>query len=98
MRRAAKVDANQPEIVAALRGIGADVQHLYTLGEGCPDILVGYRGNNWLFEIKTKSGKLTEDEAEWHDKWRGQVHIVRTPEQAIELVSGYDSPAQAPPF
>ena len=50
-----RVDMNQPEIVADLRGIGATVQHLHMVGKGCPDILVGFRGNNWLFEIKTLS-------------------------------------------
>ena len=34
MRRAAKVDANQREVVAALRGAGASVQLLHAVGEG----------------------------------------------------------------
>ena len=48
----ARVDANQPVIVAALRAIGATVQHLHAVGQGCPDILVGYDGVNFLMEIK----------------------------------------------
>ena len=98
MRRAAKVDENQPEIVQALREIGATVEPLHFVGRGFPDIAVGYRGNNWLFEIKTKAGKLTEDEHDWHGDWRGQVHVIRTADQAIAMVSGYASTADAPPF
>jgi DNA-binding NarL/FixJ family response regulator len=41
MHRAAKVDANQTEITAALRQMGATVQHIHTVGKGCPDLLVG---------------------------------------------------------
>lgn len=32
--RAARVDQNQAEIVAALRKAGASVQHLHTIGKG----------------------------------------------------------------
>ena len=91
MRRAARVDGNQRQIVAALRAIGCTVQTLHTVGKGCPDILVGCRGTNLLMEIKdgdkpTSRRQLTEDEAKWHKEWRGQVLIVATIEQAIAAV------------
>ena len=54
MRRAAKIDANQTEIVKALRQVGASVQSLASTGKGCPDLLVGFRGVNWLLEVKAK--------------------------------------------
>ena len=87
-RRAAAVDANQPEIVKALRDVGASVQHLHTVGKGCPDIAVGFRGKNYLLEIKDGSKppsgrKLTTDEAEWHLKWGGAVSIVNTTNEAL---------------
>ena len=47
MRRQAKVDANQSDIVAGLRSIGATVQPLHAVGKGCPDLLIGYRGDNY---------------------------------------------------
>jgi hypothetical protein len=52
MRRAAKVDANQTEIVQALRQIGAVVQSLAAVGNGCPDLLVGYRNRLFLLEFE----------------------------------------------
>ena len=63
-RTAAKVDANQKEIVAALRRIGATVQCLHMVGHGCPDLLVGWHGENILMEVKMTSGDMTPDELE----------------------------------
>ncbi|ADO14413.1 endonuclease [Acinetobacter phage AB1] len=90
--RAAKIDANQPEIVAALRKIGCTVQILSSVGKGCPDILVGYRGKNFLLEIKdgakpVSAQKLTPDQIEWHDLWNGQVNVVNCVDQAIQVVT-----------
>jgi len=87
-RRAAAVDANQPEIVKALRSVGATVQHLHTVGKGCPDILVGHRGRNFLLEIKDgakvpSARKLTDDEAAWHQQWLGNVAIVSNTDEAL---------------
>ena len=91
MRRRARVDANQRQIVQALRAIGATVEPLHFVGRGFPDVLVGYRGVNLLLEIKDgekppSARHLTPDEQEWHAKWRGQVAVVESVEEAIELV------------
>ena len=91
MRRAAKVDANQTEIVNALRQVGASVQSLAATGKGVPDLLVGFRGVNWLLEIKdgrkVKSArKLTEDQVVWHQIWRGRVYVVESVEQAVKIL------------
>ena len=79
MRRAAKVDANQREVVAALRDAGATVQLLHAVGEGCPDLLVGYRGKNYLLEVKDgrkppSAQKLTPPQEIWHRDWRVVVN------------------------
>lgn len=73
MRTAARVDANQSSIVKALRSAGAFVQPLHTIGDGCPDLLVAYRGKWHLIECKDGSKmpsqrRLTRDEQEWHEK------------------------------
>lgn len=44
MRRAAKVDDNQGEIVAALQRAGCSVQSLAGVGRGFPDLAVGFQG------------------------------------------------------
>ncbi|NBT69102.1 MAG: hypothetical protein EBT78_15220 [Betaproteobacteria bacterium] len=89
--RAKKVDLNQMEIVATLRKIGATVQSLASVGNGCPDLLVGFNGINYLMEIKDgdkmpSAQKLTPDQVKWHIEWRGEVHIVRSIYDAFEVL------------
>jgi hypothetical protein len=91
MRRAAKTDRNQQEIVKAFRDIGARVQVLSAVGKGCPDILVGFRGVNVLVEIKDgdkppSARALTSDQVKWHDAWSGQVCVAEDITDAIDKV------------
>lgn len=91
MRRAAKVDANQAEIVEALRIVGCTVQPLHAVGKGCPDLLAGRGGVNYLIEVKDgrkppSARTLTPDQVEWHDLWRGQVAVVSSVKEALEAV------------
>lgn len=90
MRYARRIDENQPEIVGALRQIGATVEILRGLSIG--DIIVGYHGKNFLLEIKDgkkvkSKRKLTLGEQEFHDNWRGQITVVATIEEAIAAVT-----------
>lgn len=48
MRRRARVDDNQAEIVKVLRQLGATVRPTHTVGDGFPDLVVGWRGKNYL--------------------------------------------------
>lgn len=93
MRRAARVDRNQPEIVQALRQVGAFVQPLHTIGGGCPDILVGYRDVWHLMEIKDglkppSARALTADELRWHVLAAecAPVHTVWSIDQAFRII------------
>jgi hypothetical protein len=88
---AKRTDRNQNQIVEALRAIGATVQHLHELGQGCPDLLVGHKGLNYVLEVKDPSQvpskrRLTPDEKEWHAEWRGQVATVETVEEAYAAI------------
>ncbi len=81
MRRAARVDENQGEIVQALRKCGATVQSLAATGQGVPDLLVGHRGRTVLLEVKDglrppSERQLTPDQIEWHVNWRGGPCMV----------------------
>jgi hypothetical protein len=67
MRRAAKVDSNHARIVATLRAVGAHVINVSAV-PGCLDILVGFRGQLVLMEVKDgdkppSARRLTEAEA-----------------------------------
>ncbi len=79
-------DANQKEISRNLRLIGATVKDLGDVGEDFPDILVGYRGRNYLFEIKTLEGKLSKGQQEFQEIWNGQVATIRTTQEAFDIL------------
>lgn len=92
MRIAAKIDANQNEIVKALRQVGCTVQSLASTGKGVPDLLVACpTGCLYLMELKDgnkppSARKLTPDQVKWHAEWNSEVHIVLSAEQAIDIV------------
>jgi len=84
MRRAARVDANQEQIVSALRGAGAYVWII-----GLPvDLLVGYKGYTFLVEIKTDSKKrLTKLQADFFENWTGSILArIDCPESALRML------------
>ena len=83
MRRAARVDANQPDIVAALRKIGAEVTYLHQLGGGVSDLLVSFRQRWFVIECKTDDGDLTQDQREWIGKQKAPVYLVTDAMQAV---------------
>ena len=91
MRHAARIDANQEQIVSALRAMGATVR-IVTQGNGLPDLLVGFRGVTVLMEVKDgqkvpSARKLTPAEQKFFDEWQGGiVAIVNSVDEAIALL------------
>lgn len=90
MRRAAKVDRNQAEIVKALRQAGYSVHDTSRLGGGFPDLVVGLHSVNVLLEVKDGDAvpskrKLTKDESEFFDTWKGAVFIVEDVAGALNI-------------
>jgi hypothetical protein len=88
---AARVDANQPEIVAGLRAAGCTVAAAHAVGRGFPDLVVGYRGCTYLLEVKDgdkpqSARKLTPAQVDWHGEWRGHVAVVCTLGEALDAV------------
>jgi hypothetical protein len=84
MRRAARVDANQEQIVSALRAAGAYVWII-----GLPvDLLVGYKNHTFLVEIKTDSKKrLTKLQADFFENWSGSTLArIDSPEAALRMI------------
>lgn len=88
---AGRIDANQPDIVKALRAVGASVWITARMGDGAPDLVVGYRKVNYSFEIKDPSQPpskrlLTADELRWHAAWNGHVLTILTAEEALRAI------------
>jgi hypothetical protein len=85
MRRAARVDANQEQIVSALRGAGAYVWII-----GLPvDLLVGYKNHTFLVEIKTDSKKkFTKLQTDFFENWvGGTLCRIDSPEAALRMIA-----------
>ena len=86
--RTHRADENQARIVKRLRQIGATVEILSQVGNGCPDLLVGISGSvNVLLEVKQPGGKLSEAQEEWHRKWAGQRAVVHDEFEAIAVIN-----------
>lgn len=77
-------DANEPAIVEALEAVGASVEYL-DLKNG-PDLAVGFRRSNYLFEVKTEEGRVSIGQADWHAQWRGHVCVVRSVDEALRCI------------
>jgi len=91
MRYANRVDENQSDIVKALRKAGATVR-IITMGDGVPDLLVGYQGYTLLLEVKDgkkppSARSLTEAEQKFFNEWTGgMLAIVNSVEEALEIL------------
>jgi hypothetical protein len=84
MRYAARVDANQAQIVSALRAAGA-----YVWVIGLPvDLLVGYKNHTFLVEIKDGPKKrLTKLQQDFFENWTGSTLCrIDGPEAALRMI------------
>lgn len=90
--RAKKIDANQTQVVSALRAAGAVVHSLAACGNGIPDLLVAFRGQTLLMEIKDgekvkSKQKLRPLQVLFHKDWTGgPLSVVDGPEAALREI------------
>ena len=88
-RRAAKIDVNQPAIVAAFRKLGWSVLIISQLKKCC-DIFVAKGGVTIAVEIKDgdkppSARKLSKGEQDFKDNWLGQWELIESVDDVIEL-------------
>lgn len=91
MRTRPRKDSNHTDIIVTFRACGATVMDTASLGKGCPDAVIGYRGHSVLVEIKDGSKppsqrKLTVDEYEFQQTWRGKYVVITSVDDVIELL------------
>lgn len=83
-------DGNEPAVIAALVAAGAAVQQLD--GDGLPDLLVSYRSELMLLEVKLPlgprgglperrdheggRGDLTRAQVKWWASWKGKPPVI----------------------
>ena len=102
MRKRGRTDENHAAVVDALRSMGATVHSAAAMGDGFPDLVVGYRGLTHLVEVKSgakapSARKLTPAQVAWHSAWRGgPVLVVTNPLEAIAGVGQYGWCLNAP--
>jgi hypothetical protein len=89
MRRAAKVDRTQKEIVRALRKSGCEVLSLAAVGNGCPDVICYRADKLFMLELKDclqppSKQKLTPHQVSFHKRW--PVSVVNDIESALKAV------------
>lgn len=89
-----RIDHNQNEIVKALRSAGATVRIVSSVSNFV-DIVVGFRGQNYLMEIKDgnkpPSGQmLTPGEFKFQVEWEGNVSNINSIDSALAAIGvGY---------
>lgn len=87
-----KTDANQLDLMKQCRKIpNLSIVSTHIIGKGFPDCIIGYKGKNYMIEIKDgnkpkSARKLTKDEIIFHEKWNGQVNIVENFDDIIKLI------------
>lgn len=78
-RRAARTDANQTQIVKELRSLG------YSVEPGHDDLLIGYRGKTFWYEIKTgPKAVVKESQKKLLAEYKGHYKIVWSTEMIID--------------
>ena len=83
VRRAAKRDANEREIIDALLAAGCDVIQCDEI-----DLLVGRAGMTFALEVKQpdKRNDLRDTQIRLIRDWRGHYAVVTTPDEALRAV------------
>lgn len=87
-----RVDNNQKQIIHTFIALGASVLNLSRVGEGCPDILIGYKNQSVLCEIKqNEKSTFTESQIKFMQNWRGgTVSRIDSVDAAIRLIKMLD--------
>jgi Holliday junction resolvase len=83
---ARRVDSIQRQITESLRKLGITVLVLSNLGHGCPDLLLGHLGKNYLIELKCGKNELTSFEKRFFEEWKGQADIAHNLDEILQLL------------
>ena len=87
MRWANRRDGNQGDIVRDLARLGFEVVDTSRVGDGFPDLVVGYKGKTGLVELKIPGEKLKQNQLEFHGNWTGGIIILATcAEEVLEAM------------
>ena len=87
-----RVDENQKTIVHTFIALGASVIDLSRVGQGTPDLAIGYKGKTVFVEVKSsEKAPYTEPQIKFMQNWRGgAVSRVDSLDAAIRLIKMLD--------
>lgn len=88
-RYAKKRDGNEREIVTALEAVGCQVETL----DRPVDLLVGFRGQTFLLEVKDPAGRnrLQESQDAFLRDWNGgKAGVVRSIDEALQFIGAME--------
>ena len=98
-RYAKRTDHNHSDVVEELRAAlpEATVFDASGTGAGFPDIVLGWRGHNFLFEIKdplkpASARSLTDAQGKFHLTWQGQVTVVHSAAEILASIAKIYTP------
>ena len=92
MTYAKRVDLNHQEVVKTLRSLGATVFDASRMGQGFPDLVVGYNHQTVLVEIKSgEAKKFTAAQHKFMADWKGSAVVrINDVDGAIRLIKVLD--------
>lgn len=86
--RYGKPDDNQAAIVETYRKCGWSVAITSAVGNGFPDLVVGYMLITYIVEVKVKKKKLRKSQTDFAACWKGSPVIeIRSVEDAINHIN-----------
>ena len=97
-RYAKRTDDNHADVVAEFRAAmpEATVFDASGAGRGFPDLVVGWKGQNYLIELKDPDKppsrrKLTEAQEKMHLQWQGQIDICHTAAEMCAVIARHNN-------
>lgn len=92
MTYAKRVDLNHADVVKTLRSLGAGVVDMSRVGQGFPDLLVHYKGQCVLVEVKSgETKKFTTAQLKFMENWQGPTVVrINDIDGAIRLIKVLD--------
>jgi len=81
---AKKRDDAEPDIVDALKRVGAQVHKINE--KSIPDLLVGFRRQWFLLEVKTGNRKPDQGQVDFLESAYGPAALVRSVDEALRVI------------
>lgn len=85
MTFARRVDSNHADIKGSFERLGCSVFDTSRVPK-FTDLVVGFMGVNVIVEVKAEKGKLTDDQIDLRDTWKGWREEARNTDDVIRIV------------